>query len=196
MTIEKGKPWGSPCSVPAHRIVVESDSELADCAAEVPVSLNGGDVWKSLGSPAVPAVGMTGTKVNVDAIVITIDNEGNIRAASSIEIGSWHKRGRYICIANSSFVKEKNIAPRAHPNDGSLDYLEIDETMSWRQRWSASRRARTGTHIPHPQITTKRVKDIQIDRQHSEVLRIDGIQVNEWQSIRVQIDSDHWQVIV
>lgn len=196
MTIEKGQPWGESCRVPAQRIVVGSDRELALCTKEDLVSLTNGDLWKSLGSPPVPQTDIAATQLPIDALIITIDDDTSLLAASTIEIGSWFRRGRYICIANTSFAGQKNIAPRAHPNDGSLDYLEITASMSWRQRWLASRRALTGTHIPHPQITTKRIKDIRIDRESSELLRIDGVSFEEWRTIHVQIDPDHWQVLV
>lgn len=197
MTIEKGKPWGESCRVPESRVIVVSDHSLAVHQADEVLSLSGGDVWRSLGSPPVPAVLTQATCVRIDAISIDIDNEKTMMAASSVEVGSFIGRDRYLCVANSSFLRNMNIAPRAHPNDGSLDYLEIDPSMSLRQRWIASRRALTGTHIPHPLITTKRVKDIEILRDtRREKLRIDGSVVRDWQSVRLQVLPDHWQVIV
>lgn len=197
MTIEKGKPWGSPCVVPASRIVVSSDSDLAKCRSNDETSLDSGDIWRSLGSPKVPDIDSTATKVNIDAIKIVIDDRQHYFAASSVEIGSFISKGRYVCIANASFVGRRNIAPRAHPNDGSLDYLEIDPEISWRQRWIASQRSLTGTHIPHPKISARRVRDIEIHKQGStEKLRIDGLVYKEWKLLRVQILPDHWQVLL
>lgn len=197
MTIEKGKPWGSPCVVSHSRVVVSSDRELASCAAVVETSLSGGDIWRSLGSPQIPAVGTAATRVNIDAIHVEIDEERELFASSSVEVGSFLGRGRYLCIANASFVGVRNIAPRAHPNDGSLDYLEIDASISQRQRWIASRRSLTGTHIPHPNITTRRLRKIEIQRgRSSEKLRIDGVVHKNWSSLRVHIEPDHWQVLL
>ena len=197
MTIEKGKPWGSSCVVSPSRVVISTDSELAQRTSDELISLNGGDIWRSLGSPQIPEVNTAATRVNIDAIQVVVDHQQLHHASSSVEIGSFLGRGRYLCIANASFVGLRNIAPRAHPNDGSLDYLEIHASMSWRQRWTASRRSLTGTHIPHPQITTRRIRDITIERAHSsEILRIDGVAHKNWKTISVQILPDHWQVLL
>lgn len=197
MTIEKGKPWGTPSVVPSTRRVVSTDRELAQCTTEDECSLSGGDIWRSLGAPEIPAIGANATKVYIDAVQIHIDNTHHLFASSSVEVGSFLGRGRYLCLANSSFVGKKNIAPRAHPNDGSLDYLEIDAEISWRQRWLASRRSLTGTHIPHPKISSRRVREIEIQKQHSsEKMRIDGVVYKEWTSIQIRIWPDHWQVLL
>ena len=197
MTIEKGKPWGSSCVVSPSRVVISTDSELAQRTSDELISLNGGDIWRSLGSPQIPEVNTAATRVNIDAIQVVVDHQQLHHASSSVEIGSFLGRGRYLCIANASFVGPRNIAPRAHPNDGSLDYLEIDSSISWRQRLIASRRSLTGTHIPHPDISTRRVRDIEIERARpTEKLRIDGVVLKNWKSIRVHIVPDHWQVLL
>ena len=197
MTIEKGKPWGEACRVPEHLVVVSNDRSLALQSAEELLSLSGGDLWKSLGSPPVPASLTEATCVRIDAISVDVDHQTQTMAASSVEVGSFVSRSRYLCIANSSFLRNMNIAPRAHPNDGVADYLEIDPSMSIRQRWLASRRAVTGTHIPHPLITTKRITDIEIHRNtRREKLRLDGAVVRNWQSVRLHVVPDHWHVIV
>jgi hypothetical protein len=197
MTIEKGAPWGIPCHVPSHRAIATSDRELATFRPDEIISLSGGDIWKSLGSPLVPSIDSEATLVHIDAIQIEVDAESSFLAASSVEIGSFLSRQRYLCVANASFVREKNIAPRAHPNDGSLDFLEIASTMPFRQRWAASRRASTGTHIPHPHITTKRAREIQIKRQSkSEKLIVDGAHIREWHTLLIRVVPDHWQVVL
>lgn len=197
MTIEKGQPWGVPCQVPSDRIVARNDAELAQCNPNHMVSLSGGDIWKSLGSPAVPQLGAEATLVHIDAIEVDIDSQRTLLVASSVEVGSLIGRNRYLCIANASFVGEKNIAPRAHPNDGFLDLLEIDEVMPWRQRWSASRRAQTGVHIPHPHISSKRVRELRIERMaQSERLIVDGVRIKDWHTVVIQVKPDYWQVVL
>lgn len=197
MTIEKGKPWGSPCIVPPSRIVVGSDRDLARCRAEEQISLTGGDIWKSLGSPSVPKINAEATEVLIDALEVEIDNGNHLLAASSVEVGTFLGLRRYLCLANASFVGKRNVAPRAHPNDGALDLLEIGAEISWRQRWTASRRALTGTHVPHPHITSRRVRELLIERESSsEILRIDGMKYSTWSSLRVRILPDHWQVLL
>ena len=55
---------------------------------------------------------------------------------------------------NADRIGAWDVAPRAHPNDGQLDVVEVDASMGLRDRWQASRRLATGTHVPHPAIHT------------------------------------------
>jgi len=60
--------------------------------------------------------------------------------------------GEYLLLTNSGFWWGRRFAPRAHPNDGKMDVVEIDENMTFRQRFLGFRRAKWSTHLPHPQI--------------------------------------------
>ena len=52
-----------------------------------------------------------------------------------------------------------DVAPRAHPNDGRVDVVEVAAAMGLRARWQARRRLPTGTHVPHPAIRTGRATE-------------------------------------
>ncbi|MHB1129025.1 MAG: diacylglycerol/lipid kinase family protein [Ilumatobacteraceae bacterium] len=61
-------------------------------------------------------------------------------------------RGQIVAITNCGYFGEWEIAPRAHPNDGVFDVVEVDANMSCRQRLIAKSRLPLGTHMPHPSI--------------------------------------------
>jgi len=65
-------------------------------------------------------------------------------------------------------------APRAHPGDGLLDVIEVSESMNLRQRIMARRRSRTGSHLPHPDISTTRVRDLRRSFDESLTIFVDG----------------------
>lgn len=180
--------------------VATSDSELAQCQPDAVIALTGGNLWKSLGRPAPATIGSEATLVAIDAIEIIVTTEAsslNLKAAASIEIGKWFSRGRYIAVSNSSFIDRVNIAPRAHPNDGIFDIVNIAHTMSLRQRISAFRRAHTGTHLPHPDIQSSRVTSANFSRaSRRESLRIDGVRCHNWSSIALTIRPDYWHVVI
>ena len=65
-------------------------------------------------------------------------------------------------------------APRAHPGDGILDVVEVAETMTLRQRLMARRRSRTGSHLPHPEISTTRARDLRRSFDEPLLVVVDG----------------------
>lgn len=203
MTIEKGKEWGTSCVVPADLIRANSDRHLAHMPQHTVCSLVAGDLWHALGQPEIKSPHETGTLVSIDAIGVRItshSNTKNVRAASSVEIGKWwsirQPQNRYVTITNSGYVRSQNLTPRAHPNDGLLDMMIADEHMTLMQRMMASRRARSGSHIPHPQIHVSRVTECSFTQQSNELLCIDGFAIRDWTEMSITILPDFWQIII
>jgi hypothetical protein len=205
MTIEKGKPWGSEILVPSELLVVANDQTLAQLDPATLSALTGGDMWRALGEPAPKSAGQTATAVPVDAFEATITT-GQIQAvvivSSSVQIGSWiqrslAKKSRYVAVTNSGILERRNIAPRAHPNDGFADVMIIEATMPLIQRVIARRRASIGNHLPHPNISVSRSTIFEATRENrSEVLRLDGRLFGEWDNISVRVLPDYWTVII
>lgn len=204
MTIEKGRPWGDRSIVPNDMTVVQSDHALALTPPHVPVVLAGGDLYTAIGKPVLAQPGQERTKISIDALKCSIRTDHdviNMTAASSIVIGYWLPRTpvvkRFICITNAGIYRETNMAPRAHPNDGVFDVVSMNAKMSWRERLISHRRARTGTHVPHPEITVERLTHYEQEATHTtEPLFIDAVKITAWKSISVSIEPDYWQVFV
>jgi diacylglycerol kinase family enzyme len=121
-------------------------------------------------------------------------------ASATIEIGQWIGFGRshrYLVVTNGGLLDGRNIAPRAHPNDGFVDVMGLGASMSLRDRRKSRHRARTGAHIPHPSITISRGESFVFTREYKrEKLVIDRHRIKSWNSLEIKVRPDYWQVIV
>lgn len=197
MTIRAGEPWGSQSVVGDDVVTCLDDAELARSSGDCIVV--GGDLWQALGCPPPPQKGRPCTRVSVDVLICTVDTGAEIlvvRAASHVRVGSWLRRGRFVCVTNAGFVDRRNIAPRAHPNDGTLHLLELDPGMAWRERVIARHRSLSGTHVPHPDITLATRTEWGTTRTGSEDLVIDNKTIRRWKSVTVTIDPDALSVLI
>jgi diacylglycerol kinase family enzyme len=130
------------------------------------------------------------------SVRLTNNNSEDFTAFSHVSIGSWWT-SRHIIVSNSGFYSGLNIAPRSHPNDGEFDVVAISADMPLKQRFIARRKARTGTHIPHPSIAVTRGTTLTIFREKpQERLSIDGVAVSNWSEISITIQPDYWEVIL
>lgn len=200
MTIRKGEEWGRRDTTPASFFIAEDDSDGASQPPHTPFALCRGDMFTALGQPALPVHHAECTLVPVDAMACTITflsgETENLRAFSHVTIGSWWK-GRHVIASNSGFLSGMNIAPRSHPNDGEMDIVAIDGNMPLKQRFIARRKAKTGTHVPHPQIAITRSTSVEFVRERrQERLSIDGVAVSQWAKISISIEPDYWEIIL
>lgn len=208
MTIEKGKEWGRQIHTPTEHVEVMSDRELIDnwiLNREQLFVVRGGDLFRSLGAPLCDMSVATKQLLPVDVMRVEISfddtSSGTFYALSNLQIGSWRSRGRFVCVSNCGFVDERNIAPRAHPNDGEVEVMTVSSTIDWKQRFQAWRRTRTGTHLPHPNISMERGNYGSWTRAGNEVLSIDGKPVSRgrgpnWQSVGIYVEPDACYVLV
>ncbi len=205
MTIEKGKPWGNEILVPSELLLLANDRDFARLDPAVLAAVTGGDLWRALGEPALKSAGQSAVVVPVDAFEVTVTNgetQAVVIVSSSVQIGTWiprslAKRNRYIAVSNSGILDGRNIAPRAHPNDGFADVMIVDATMPLIQRIISRRRASIGNHLPHPNISVSRSTVFEAKREdRHEVLRLDGRLFGEWDSISMRVLPDYWKVII
>lgn len=205
MTIRKGEEWGTPVVAPDGILQVASDDVIALHQSDVVMSLEGGDLFEALGCPQVVTPGAMCTLLPVDAIHIevTLPNGTTqvMRAASCVEIGSFSprfgQRSRYVCISNAGIVKNRNLTPRAHPNDGFLDVLHVSKEIALRDRLQAMKRSHTGTHIPHPDISATRGTEFAYDNDgNRETLHIDHRKFSSWTHIHITVIPDYWKIVV
>jgi len=213
VTIEKGKEWGHRGQCPADVLFADSDADLVTQWLGDPSAVfvsRSGDLHTSLGSPTwkdnvtskdsrevqfLP-VDILRVVVSLDDHVITA-NTVEMYALSSVQIGSWLSRGRFVCVSNCGFVGEYNIAPRAHPNDGEMDVVTVSHNIDWRQRLQARSRARLGNHVPHPEIAMERgVAQSWTKESSRERLFVDGVVVKRWNAVRVSVIADACTVVV
>lgn len=205
MTIRKGEKWGVEKTAPDDLLALRSDADLAAMEVSRFGALLGGDIHLALGSPMQVKPGSPCTQLEIDAIrceILTMSGEIVVTfAASVVEIGALRplpiRHRRHVCITNGGIVSGRNLAPRAHPNDGILDCVEISPHMPFRDRLSAVKKSLTGTHIPHPDITVTRGETFTFHRLHGgERIRLDGRRMQSWESITVTVLPDYWKIVV
>ena len=198
MTVRRGEAWGRIRTVPIDAVEARSDAELAHAATgrEVrPVVVRGGDVHRSLGAPRGTATML----VPIDVITVNADGAtltavAHVIARQRGRLGWWH--GRIVAVMNVDHVGAWDAAPRAHPNDGWLDVIEVDSSMSLRSRWQAWRRLRTGSHVPHPDITVRRVRNETFTFENPLRVWLDGVERATVRSLRVDVEPDRVEIYV
>ena len=183
MTISKHGLYGTPVSRPSSLHVLQSDLEIAqhyisgDTATTCTVTQ--GSIAQSLGISSGriqdPEPNQQMTLVNIDLLQIdyrtTTSLNANANAKSSTtsrivvagSIAIQHRTLLSTCLilSNSGLLRSRDVLPRAHPNDGFVDVLEVDPKISIRQRAIAWRRSATGSHLPHPSFRVSRSIDFQ-----------------------------------
>jgi len=183
MTISKHGLYGTPVSRPSSLHVLQSDLEIAqhyisgDTATTCTVTQ--GSIAQALGISSGriqdPEPNQQMTLVNIDLLQIdyrtTTSLNANANAKSSTtsrivvagSIAIQHRTLLSTCLilSNSGLLRSRDVLPRAHPNDGFVDVLEVDPKISIRQRAIAWRRSATGSHLPHPSFRVSRSIDFQ-----------------------------------
>lgn len=163
MTIRKFNEWGRVIPRPKTIELCNSDAEVAKLANHhkhnllpIPyIHLTGGSLAHSLGD-SLPLSDAEVHELPIDLLQVRYSATNDIQrtaiAANSVVMRHTFWRGQIIAITNCGYFGEWEIAPRAHPNDGVFDVVEVDANMSCRQRLSARSRLPLGTHMPHPSI--------------------------------------------
>lgn len=200
MTIRKGEEWGRHDKTPASFIIAEDDKDAATQPPQTPFALCRGDMFTALGRPRLPVHHEECMVVTIDALMCNVTSRDgsveSLNAFSHVSIGSWWK-GRHIIVSNSGFLSGMNITPRSHPNDGEFDVFSMDAHMPIKQRFLARRKSKTGTHVPHPNLSIVRGTTRTFSREKpQERLSIDGVAVPGWTEINISIHPDYWEVIL
>ena len=197
MTVQRGEAWGDEATAPSGATAVGSDADLTSAIGrgDRPV-VRGGDLHRSLGAPTGEAVTR---RLPIDLIAVDADGTRFTAVAHVIarrrgRLGWWH--GPIVAVMNVDHLGTWDAAPRAHPNDGWLDVIEVDASMKLRSRWQAWRRLRTGSHVPHPDITVRRVRTETFAFSSPLGLWLDGVARGTVRSLRVDVDADRAEVYV
>ena len=202
MTARKGEPWGTPAVCPTDLTVVSTDREVRDWVTShrtrgTPIEdlgIAGGDLARTCGGAT--AAHPTSAKVTVDAMRVTLEDADPTWGVAHVVVRRQWLSGEVVFVMNAQFYGRYDIAPRGHPNDGKLDVVRVDRAMGWRERLQARQRARTGTHLPHPRMTSRSVAEINLDFDQSMDVWIDGVRCDPARHVRIDVEPDAFTAYV
>jgi len=220
VSIRRGQNWGAPGRPAAATPVVASDAAVGDrlerlvdwdqriVVGEMPsFVLTGGDLHRTLGAPrrrGTPEELLA--EFTCDVMVLSARDPagteiGAVAVAHVVGVQPTALRRRpplwstpSLVVANAAFVLGDNLAPRAHPGDGWIDVTS--GMLHRRDRGRAAIRARTGTHVPHPDLTERRVREWKADPRVTYLLAVDGRSIGRVSDLRVTVVPDAIQVFV
>ena len=204
MTIRKGEPWGSEVDRPAELRIAHSDAELAAWVADDPDGSYGvdrGDLHRTVGAPSSGA-SMAGRMQRLPIDVLDVVTERSHHASSRhlavahVVIRRRWWRGPLAFVGNVGAVGKWDVAPRAHPNDGRFDVVDVDVSMRVRDRWEARRRLPTGTHLPHPAISVRTATEWSWSGPDGTHVWVDGVDIGVRSRVTVRIVPDAAAVLI
>ncbi|CAB5120950.1 unannotated protein [freshwater metagenome] len=200
MTIRRGSDWGRLGTPPEDLPSARSDREIGEHLGNGlnTIRLCGGDMFATLGGSTSESP-TPSLELPIDVMQISFkhsrDSELKIRVASSHCVlrainarGGWF-RGSSVAVMNAQYLGKWDVAPRGHPNDGRVEVLEVDARMSVRQRMIARLRMKTGTHLPHPDISVKSVSEFTWSGS-ALTMWIDGAKIGVVQFVEIQVMKD------
>ena len=188
MTIRKLGPYGTPASRPFNLVTKQSDLEIAQHFSSdnrsAPCTVTDGSIAQALGINRDSTVHASQldqpmTLVDIDLMQIEYRTNTSKMTTSLIVAGSLAMQHRTalstsLILSNSGILRGRDVLPRAHPNDGFVDVLEINVEITMRQRALAWHRSKTGSHLPHPHFQVSRTNDFQWSGSPSRMIA-DGV---------------------
>jgi hypothetical protein len=174
---------------PDDLVTLGSDSELASYAGRYPAAVGDGDLFRTLGEPQPDRQSMQ--RVEVDGLRVVLDGRVERRAVAHVVLRRSWWRGPVVGVMNVSHLGQWRIAPRAHPNDGLFDVVEVSPAMTVRDRWAARGRLPAGGHVPHPEITQRRVERDRWTFDRPIRVWADGIAIGRASLVEIELDPDH-----
>jgi hypothetical protein len=203
VTIERGTEWGRAGSLPDGAPTVTSDAELGALVTRsrrsgepLPtVGLLGGDLCRTVGGRGDADRLRTdeARMLPVDVGSVLIDGRLHWFVAHLVARRSWW-RGPIWAACNAQWMGAWDVAPRAHPGDGRLDLFDVRLPLG--DRLAARKRLPTGTHLPHPDITERRAKAIQVAFDRPLTVYLDAVAVGPARQLSVRVEPDALTVVV
>lgn len=203
MTIRKGQAWGEPGRLPTDGFVAHSDAAAAEIVAEAAaagrkppmIGLLGGDLCRTLSGPgSEPRLhSEEARRYPVDVGHAVVNGESHVFVAHVIARRSWWW-GRVIAVMNAQWLGAWDLGPRSHPNDGVVDIS--DGSLSFGDRLKARRRLATGTHLPHPRISTARTAHRELTFEKPLKIWIDGVLIGSSKALVIDVEPDACTVVI
>ncbi len=220
MTIEKGRPWGGPSADPSPAAVAVDDAELASLALRA-VDDGGHLTARVLSGDLLTTLGVQGERperdrndfpmdLGVAYLGDTLDDRSDrsllvpfvahlvVAQADAGAVGLLgrllgHGPSPLVSVMNAAWLGPLRLGPRAHPNDGLLDITE--GRVPFAERREANRRARSGSHLPHPALSHRRVAHWECEFEQPMSIVVDGVDRGRHRTVRVEVTPDALTVV-
>jgi hypothetical protein len=204
VTIRKGEAWGEPGALPDDGVVLRTDAEARAALQDArrhgrpfpALGLLGGDLARTLAAPGDEArlrsVDRGAMTFPVDVGQVLVDGRLHLFVAHLVARSRWWTRA--VVAMNAQWLGDWNLGPRAHPNDGLLD--TSDARLRLGDLAKVRRRLPTGTHLPHPAISTRRTAAMTFELERALPVWLDGEQVDEGRVLAVRLEPDALRVVV
>ncbi|MGH1490992.1 MAG: hypothetical protein ACRBK7_16625 [Acidimicrobiales bacterium] len=98
-----------------------------------------------------------------------------------------------VAAMNAAWLGDLRLGPKAHPNDGLLDVTEGQ--VGFRERREAVSRARSGSHLPHPALSTSRVAQWSASFDRPRSVSLDGVAKGRFMAVRIELVPDAITVV-
>lgn len=221
MTIGKGTIWGRPGVLNAHSPTFDTDTALARYLAGhlgehfhrialeelheyseenlgplavPPIGLTGGALWRTIGGPG--SVGRYATNearhYPCDLAIAEADGIRHVFVASLVARNLWWTKT--VVVMNAQDMGTYRFGHRAHPGDAVLDIYEAH--VPFADVWKIARRAKLGSHLPHPGISERRLPSSRFQFEQPRQLWLDEQRVGNVQQLSVSVVPDAFTVEV
>jgi hypothetical protein len=198
VTIEKGREWGWNAALAGDAPVVATNAELRTHIEQhrrrgteiAPAGIVGGDLWTTVGSPTGGLERLRGNDARtgpIDVASVLLDGRQFWFGSHLVARRSWWK-GPILIVLNAEWIGDWDLGPRSHPNDGHVDVYETN--MAFSQRLKARKRLSNGTHLPHPDIRSRRVKALQHEFDQPLDVWLDDVNVGRFTNLTLRVEPD------
>lgn len=201
--IGKGTEWGTQGVLPEGAPIANTDASLRRLVNEarlaghdVPiVGLAGGSLWRTLGGASVPARlrSMDTWRYPIDVVRVRLDGRDPTWFVGHLVARSPRWRQLFVAM-NAQWLGRYRLGHRAHPNDGLADVYEA--ALGLGELWKVSRRARTGSHLPHPSINERRVRTLDVTFDNARLVQLDGSVIGQVKSLSMEVEPDALTVVL
>lgn len=201
MTIKRGQDWGQLVERPDRLHIFDDDSSFGSFLSD-----NRALDWSSMNfailkSEAARDLGLSGARTDSSQMLRTSFDLIEVQAqvgdlritrflVGQAVLGNGFFRGRTVGVFNVSFHAGRDWAPRAHPNDGKMDVVEFAKDMKFAQRFAAYRKLKTGSHLPHPDISYHQSNQYQFDDLRATRLTVDSLDLGAVKTCTFQVIVD------
>lgn len=217
MSLRPGEEWGSDASRSADLDVSGGDAELAAAVAGAAHGVlvrfrpgAGSDLARALGLRSEgPQVGRA---LPMDALA----RPGGLAVNAVVwgvpphRLRPWHRRrpveltvdggppstvaATTVVVLIGEYVAGHDVSPRGHPGDGAAE-LQV-YALDPGQRPPMVARLGGGTHLPHPQITSRRMRRVSLRAGGPLPLEIDGRSLPGQRSLDLELLPGRYSLLI